>query len=66
MRLVEQENELLIAYRETVAEPTVQVNGKEVRFSDVIYDVRDQQEYNALCTPIMESTTPFWASSIYG
>ena len=46
--LIEQENELLMAYREAVASPTIQVNGAEVPMSDVMYDIWDEQEYNAL------------------
>ena len=56
--LIEQENELLMAYREAVASPTVQVNGAEVPMSDVMYDIWDEQEYNALLDAYYEKYNP--------
>ena len=37
--LMEQENSLLVEYRDLMAEPTINVRGSEVPLSDVMYDV---------------------------
>ena len=56
--LIEQENELLVTYREIVALPTVQVNGVEVPVSDVLYDVWGEGDYNSLLDAYYEKYNP--------
>lgn len=56
--LVEQENELLIAYRELVAAPTIDVNGTEVPLSDALYDVWGARDYNNLLRAYYEKYNP--------
>lgn len=58
MELSEQENSLLVEYRELVAQPTVTVNGAEVPVSDVLYDVWGQRDYNRLMNAYYEKYNP--------
>ena len=58
MDLIEQENELLVTYRNIVASPAVQVNGVEVPVNDVLYDVWGEDDYNTLLDAYYEKYNP--------
>lgn len=58
VNLVEQENELLLAYRELVAAPTINVSGNEVPLSDALYDVWGERDYNNLLNAYYEKYNP--------
>ena len=58
VNLIEQENELLSAYRELVSEPSIEVRGNEVPLSDVLYDVWSEREYNQLLDAYYEKYNP--------
>ena len=58
VNLIEQENELLMAYRDIVAAPTIDVHGNEVPLSDVLYDVWGQRDYNNLLNAYYEKYNP--------
>ena len=56
--LMEQENSLLVEYRDLMAEPTINVRGSEVPLSDVMYDVWGQRDYNAVLGAYYEKYNP--------
>ena len=56
--LLEQENNLLVEYRDTVVQPTVRVNGNEVPVSDILYDVWGKRDYNNLLNAYYEKYNP--------
>ena len=58
VNLIQQENELLMAYRDLVAAPTIPVNGSEVPLSDALYDVWGQRDYDALLHAYYEKYNP--------
>lgn len=58
VRLLEQENELLVEYRDILSQPTVMVNGNEVPVSDILYDVWGNRDYNNLLNAYYEKYNP--------
>ena len=56
--LAEQENALLVEYRNTVAEPMISVHGVEVPLYDVMYDVWGQRDYDNLMNAYYEKYNP--------
>ena len=58
VRLLEQENALLTEYRDLVAQPTVNVRGKEVPVEDILYDVWGVRDYNSLMNAYYEKYNP--------
>ena len=58
VNLIDQENELLLAYRELVASPTINVRGTEVPLSDALYDVWGARDYNNLLNAYYEKYNP--------
>ena len=56
--LLERENELLVEYRNIIADPTVMVNGSEVPVSDILYDVWDDRDYDNLLNAYYEKYNP--------
>ena len=56
--LAEQENALLVEYRNTVAEPMISVHGVEVPLYDVMYDVWGQRDYDNLMNTYYEKYNP--------
>ena len=61
MALAEQENRLLVEYRDTVANPTVSVHGVEVPVSDVMYDVWGERDYSNVLNAYYEKYNPILA-----
>ena len=58
VNLIGQENELLLAYRELVAAPAIDVHGTEVPLSDALYDVWGARDYNNLLNAYYEKYNP--------
>lgn len=58
VRLLEQENELLVEYRDILSQPTVMVNGNEVPVSDILYDVWGNRDYNNLLNAYYKKYNP--------
>ena len=58
INLISQENELLLAYRELAAAPTINVHGAEVPLSDALYDVWGARDYNNLLNAYYEKYNP--------
>lgn len=58
VNLIDQENELLLAYRELLAAPTINVHGTEVPLSDALYDVWGERDYNNLLNAYYEKYNP--------
>ena len=56
--LAEQENSLLVEYRDLVAQPTIIVRGTEVPLSDVLYDVWGRRDYSAVMTAYYDKYNP--------
>lgn len=58
VRLLEQENELLVEYRDILSQPTVMVNGNEVPVSDILFDVWGNRDYNNLLNAYYKKYNP--------
>ena len=58
VNLINQENELLLAYRELMAAPTINVRGTEVPLSDALYDAWGVRDYNNLLNTYYEKYNP--------
>lgn len=58
VKLLEQENELLVEYRDILSRPTVMVNGNEVPVSDILFDVWGNRDYNNLLNAYYKKYNP--------